>query len=75
MGTRGPGVTEGPRPLKLLHLRCWRTPKNMPPCSLVEQGWLSRADNGGPAGCSRGSSAAKRIKTGRGDGSETQRAR
>jgi hypothetical protein len=34
-----------------------------PPCSLVEQGWLGWADNGGPARCGRGSSAAERIET------------
>lgn len=35
-----------------------------PPHSLVEQGRLGWANNGRPAGRSRGSSAAKRIKTG-----------
>lgn len=73
LGTGGPGAAGGLRPPKLLHRGpCSRTPKNMThnPCSLVEQRWLGWADNGGPAGCSRGSSAAKRINTGRGEGSE-----
>lgn len=47
----------GPRPLKLQHQRCTRTPREHAPRSLVEQGRLGWADNGGPAGRSRGSSA------------------
>lgn len=70
-----PGTAEWPRPPELLHRGCAKTPLRTPPppCSrsLVEQGRLGWADNGGPAGRSRGSSAAKRIKTdGEGEGGD-----
>ena len=51
-------TTEAPAPRVLLE-----DPREHAARSLVEQGWLGWADNGGPAGRSRGSSAAKRIET------------
>lgn len=73
----GPGTAEGPGPPKLPHgggggakTPREHAPRGLVPRGLVEQGWLGWADNGGPAGRSRGSSTAKRIKTdgeGRGD--------
>lgn len=55
-GSRGAQTNKAPAP------RVHGEPPRKCPCSLVEQGWLGWADNGGPAGRSRGSSAAKRIK-------------
>lgn len=55
------GAVAGPRPLWVHE----DPPQNTVPCSLVEQGRLGWADNGGPAGRSGRSSAAKKVKTGR----------
>lgn len=61
-GGRWAQTNEAPAP------RVLEDPREGAPRSLVEQGWLGWADNGGPAGRSRGSSAAKRIKTDGGGG-------
>lgn len=65
-GEPGPsmGAVTGPRPPKLsCTVGARGTPQNIAPCSLVEQGRLGWADNGGPAGRSGRSSAAKKVKT------------
>lgn len=54
--------------------QCWAPPGRgagpSDPPGLVEQGWLGRTDNGGPAGRGRGPPAAKR-RDGQTDGGQT----